>query len=519
MPAKWNTLIAVSIAAFMLLLDITVVNVALPDIQRDLSAGFDDLRWLIDAYALTLAATMLIFGSLGDRFGRRLVFTAGLAIFSVASLLSAVAWDPLSLDLFRGLQGIGGAAMLATSLALIAGAYSGGDRSVALAAWGAATAAALALGPVIGGALVDGLNWRWIFLINVPIGVVTAALVARGVPETRDPSAVGRPDLVGLVTLSASMSLLVIALFRGNDEGWGSALIIALFAGSAVLLAAFIAAESRVERPLLDLNLFRNPTTSGASLAMLLLAASTFAVITYLVFFLQNFLRYDAFDTGVRLTPWTVAAFVSGVATGRLAQRVHVGVLIVAGMTLAGIGLLSMRAADVGSGWTAILGGAVLVGSGIGLLMPTIAAAALGAAPVRQSGMASGLNSSFRVLGVAIGVAALGAIMESQVRSSLTASLDNVPQGLVELVSTGNVAAAAHSAPAGLGDQVSHASSVAFIAGFDTILLIAAITVLSGAILAGFLVRERRVDDMHDPATRESAKDASTTNPEPAAVA
>src|SRR5215216_6425942 len=406
MAGKWNTLIAVSIAAFMLLLDMTVVNIALPDIQRELGASFDDLRWVIDAYALTLAATMLISGSLGDRFGRRLVFTGGLAVFSVASLLCAVAWDPFSLNFFRGRQGIGGAAMLATSLALIAGAYSGRDRSVALAAWGAATAAALALGPIIGGALVVGL-----------------------------------------------------------------------FAGAAVLLAAFIAIESRVKRPLLDLKLFRNPATSGASLAMLFLAASTFAMLTYLVFFLQNLLAYDAFETGVRLMPWTVAAFVGGVATGRLTQRVPVRVLIVAGMGLAGVGLLLMREVDVGSEWTAILAGAIFVGLGIGLLMPTVAAAALGAAPVCQSGMASGLNSTFRILGVAIGVAALGAIMESEVSSSLTAALGNASPGLVERVSTGNVATAAASAPAGLGEQVSQASSVAFIDGLDTILLVAAILV------------------------------------------
>ena len=494
MAAKWNTLIAVSIAAFMLLLDITVVNVALPDIQRELGASFDDLRWVIDAYALTLAATMLISGSLGDRYGRRLVFTGGLAVFSVASLLCAIAWDPLSLNLFRGLQGIGGAAMLATSLALIAGAYSGRDRSVALAGWGAATAVALALGPIIGGALVDGLSWPWIFLVNVPIGLITAALVARGVPETRDPHAAGRPDIAGLVTLSSSMALLVIALFRGNDEGWGSALIVGMLAGAAVLLALFVAIERRVKRPLLELGLFRNPATSGASVAMLFLAASTFAMLTYLVFFLQNFLAYDAFETGVRLMPWTVAAFFGGVATGRLTQRIPVRVLIVAGMGLAGVGLLLMRQVEVGSGWTAILAGAVFVGLGIGLLMPTVAAAALRAAPVRQSGMASGLNSTFRILGVAIGVAALGAIMESEVSSSLTAMLGNASPGLVELVSTGNVATAAAGAPAGLDEQVSQASSVAFIDGLDTILMVAAILVFCGAILAAFLVREREVE-------------------------
>ena len=283
------------------------------------------------------------------------------------------------------------------------------------------------------------------------------------------------------------MSLLLIALFRGNDEGWGSALIVGLLAASALLLAAFVAIESRVERPLLDLKLFRNPATSGASLAMLFLAASTFAVITYLVFFLQNFLAYDAFETGLRLLPWTVAAFFGGVATGRLAQRLPVRVLIVAGMTLAGVGLLLMRGIEVGSEWTTIVAGATSVGLGIGLLMPTVAAAALGAAPVRQSGMASGLNSTFRILGVAIGVAALGAIMESEVSSSLTASLGNVSPGLVDVVSTGNVA--------GLGDQVSQASAVAFVDGLNTILLISAIVAFSGAILAALLVRERKVEE------------------------
>ena len=501
MVGKWNTLIAVSIAAFMLLLDVTVVNVALPDIQRELGASFDDLRWVIDAYALTLAATMLIAGSLGDRYGRRLVFTGGLAVFSVASLLCAVAWDPTSLNLFRGLQGLGGAAMLATSLALIAAAYSGRDRSVALAVWGATTAAALALGPMIGGALVDGLSWEWIFLVNVPIGLITVALVARGVPETRDPEAGGRPDIAGLLTLSSSMALLVIGLFRGNEEGWGSTLIVGMFAAAALLLLAFVLIERRVERPLLDLGLFRHPATSGASVAILFTAVSVFALLTYLVFWLQNYLAYDAFETGVRLLPLTVAAFFAGAATARLAERVQPRVLIAAGMSLAGAGLLLLRGVEVTSEWTAILVPGIVMGFGIGLVNPSVAAAALGAAPVRQSGMASGLNSTFRILGVAIGVAALGAIMESQVSSSLGAALGGAQAGLVDVVSTGNVGAAAAGAPSGLADQVSHASSVAFLDGLNTIFLVSAILAFSGAVLAALLVRGR---DVQEPAAEGS---------------
>jgi EmrB/QacA subfamily drug resistance transporter len=477
----------------MLLLDLSVVNVALPDIQRELGAGFDDLRWVIDAYALGLAATMLISGSLGDRFGRRLIFTVGLGTFSVASLLCALAWSPLSLNLFRGLQGIGGAMMLAISLALIAAAYTGRDRSAALAVWGAATAAAVALGPMIGGALVDGLTWEWIFLVNVPIGLITAALVARGVRESRDPEASGRPDFAGLLTLSSSMALLVIALFRGNEEGWGATLIVGTFAAAAVLLAAFIAIERRVERPLLDLGLFRNPATIGASVAILLTAVSVFALFTYVVFFLQNFLAYDAFDTGLRLLPLTVTIFFASAATARLAERVPVRVVIVVGLTISGVGLLLMRGVEVGSEWTAILAGGALVGLGVGLLNPSVVAAALGAAPVRQSGMASGLNSTFRVLGTAIGVAALGAIMESEVRSSLTAALGSAPSGLVDVVSTGNLGTASAQAPAGLSDQVSGASSVAFLEGLNSIFLASAILVFSAAAFSALLIRERGV--------------------------
>lgn len=505
MAGKWNTLVAVSIAAFMLLLDVTVVNVALPDIQRDLDASFDALRWVIDAYALMLAATMLISGSLGDRYGRRLVFTGGLAVFAAASLLCAIAWDPLSLNIFRGLQGVGGAAMLATSLALIAAAYSGKDRSVALAAWGATVAAALALGPMIGGLVVDTLNWEWIFLLNVPIGLVTAALVARGVPESRDPEATGTPDVPGLITLSASMSLLVIALFRGNDEGWGSALIVSMLASSVVLMAAFIAIESRVARPLLDLNLFRNPATIGASVAILLIAIAVFSQLTYLVFWIQNLLQYDALETGLRLLPLTVATFFAGTATARLAERVPLRILISGGLALAGVGLLLAHGVEVDSEWTAFLAGGIVIGLGTGLINPSVAAAALGAAPVRQSGMASGVNSTFRILGVAIGVAALGAIMESEVSSALASSLGNAPAGLVDVASTGNAAAAAAGAPAGMGDQVAQASASAFIDGFNVILLVSAVVAFVGAVAAALLIRERDLVHGHAEAPAAAA--------------
>ena len=508
---KWRTLIAVSIGAFILLLDISVVNVALPEIQTDLDAGFNDLQWVIDSYALTLAATMLIFGSLGDRFGRRLVFVIGLAAFSVASLLCGFAWDPLSLNVFRGIQGFGGAAMLSASLALIAGAYSGRDRATALAIWGATTAAAVAFGPLIGGLIVEGLAWEWVFFVNVPVGLVTAALVTRGVPETSDPEATGAPDFAGLVTLAGSMTLLVVALFRGADEGWGSTLIVGMLAGAALLLVLFVQIEARVKRPLLDLGLFRKPTTTGVSVAILAAAISVFAMLTFLVFYLQNNLGYNALETGLRLFPLTIAAFFTGMATARLAQRFPARVLIAGGLAIAGTGLLLSRAVSPDSDWTALLAGGILMGLGLGLVNPTVAGAALGAAPPAKSGMASGLNSTFRVLGIAIGVAALGAIMESEVSSSLTASLGAAPAALVDVVSTGNLDAAAAAAPPGLADRASQAADDAFIAGLDTLLLVGALVAYAGAVLSLVLVRERDTE----VAPAEPVPDAAKRQIEP----
>jgi EmrB/QacA subfamily drug resistance transporter len=484
---KWWTLLAVSIATFMLLLDVTVVNVALPEIQSDLGSSFDELQWVIDAYALTLAATLLIFGSLADRLGRRRLFTIGLAAFSLASLACGLAPDPLALDIFRGIQGIGGAMMLATSLALLAAAYEGRDRNTALAVWGATTAAAVAIGPLVGGALVDGFGWEWIFFVNVPIGLLTAWLVAGGVPESRDPSASGRPDLAGLLTLAGSMSLLVLALFRGNDEGWGSTLIVTLFGASALLLAAFIAIESRARQSLLDLGLFRKPSTWGASLGILSTAISIFAMLTFLVLYIQNALGYDALDTGLRLFPLTIASFFAAAAAGRLADRIPVRFLLSAGLAVGGLGLLLSRQVEVGSDWTALLAGGIFIGAGAGMVNPSVAAAALGTVRVAKSGMASGLNGTFRLLGVAVGVAALGAILESRVSKSLTDSLGGAPPGeLVDVVATGNVAAAAQGSP-----ELAIAAERAFISGFDTIMLVGAIVMFATAVLALSLVRSR----------------------------
>src|ERR1700753_1760417 len=264
MERKWWTLVLVSVATFMLLLDVTIVNVALPDIQRSLHASLSSLQWVVDAYSLMLASFLLTAGSLGDRLGRRRGFTIGFGIFTFASLLCGVRHDPTLRNLCRGLQGIGGAGMFATSLALIGQEFQGKDRATAFGVWGATVGGAVAVGPLIGGVITENLGWEWIFFVNVPIGIVAMALTEKKVRNVfgKEPEPL---DFPGLVTFSASLFLFIFALIRGNPEGWGSAVILVCLIGAAVLMAIFITIQLRTRHPMLDLNLFRNPAFNGVS--------------------------------------------------------------------------------------------------------------------------------------------------------------------------------------------------------------------------------------------------------------
>src|SRR6201996_3795871 len=282
MDRKWWTLIAVCTGTFMLLLDVTIVNVALPDIQSALHADFSDLQWVIDAYSLVLAALLLTTGSLADLFGRRRMFTIGLVIFTGSSLGSGLAQSPLMLNLFRGAQGVGGAAMFSTSLALLGSAFQGRERGTAFGIWGAITGIAVAIGPVVGGALTSGLSWRWIFLVNVPIGIVAVFITVMQVEESRQPGA-RKPDYIGVVTFSGALGALVYALIKGNAKGWGSTEIVACLIGPVVLLVAFVVAETlQRDRAMFDLKLFRLPTFNGGLIAAFAISAGLWALFLYL---------------------------------------------------------------------------------------------------------------------------------------------------------------------------------------------------------------------------------------------
>ena len=501
MARKWWTLIAVSVATFMLLLDITVVNTALPSIENDLNASFTELQWVVDAYVLTLAAVVLTAGSLSDRFGRRRVFAIGLAIFSLASLLAGLAPDPTFLNLSRALQGIGGAIMFAVSLALIAQEFPAGrERGAAMGVFGATIGVAVAIGPLVGGALTDALGWESVFFLNVPIGLAAIAVTYLRLRESRDPNAT-RVDWAGLVTFSGALFLLVLALLRGNEEGWGSTLIVSLLAGTAALMVAFIAAERRVPEPMLPLGLFRSRSFTGVQLAAFAVSGSMFALFLYLTLYLQSFLGLSPLEAGIRYLPITIASFVAAPIAGALLSRVQARFMMATGLGLAATGLFLMAGLDMTSEWTALLAGFLVAGVGVGLLNPVIADVALSVVPKEKSGMASGLNDTFRQVGVAVGIAAWGAIFlgrgsseVSELAAGTPAADGDRPRQLVEATSSGNLDTVLASVPASARDSVETAAREGFLAGMNEILVLGGVLAAVGAVVALWLVREREIE-------------------------
>ncbi|HYI99908.1 MAG TPA: DHA2 family efflux MFS transporter permease subunit [Thermoleophilaceae bacterium] len=440
------TLAVVCAATALLLLDVTVVNVALPAIEDDLGASFSELQWVIDAYALALAVTLLTAGSLADRIGRRRMFVGGVLLFTAASAACAAAWSPVALDFARALQGLGAAAMFATSLALLAEDYRGADRGRAFGIWGAVSGAALAIGPLVGGALVDGLGWRWIFWLNLPVGIALAVVALRRLRESRDPAA-GQLDLPGAASFSAGLFLLVLALVRGNPDGWDSPLVLAGLIGGPLALAAFVAIELRADHPMLDVRLFRRRAFAGTAAVAFVQSVALYPMFLFLAIYFQDVLGYTPFETGLRLLPVTVTLFVFAPISGRLTAHVSLRTLLTAGLVLIGAGLLLMHGLNEGDDWTALLAGLLVGGAGIGVISPALAAAMVGVLPVERSGLSSGINNTFRQVGIAAGIAGLGAIFQHR-----------------------------------LADD-------GFVAGLNSIFLVAGLLALAGAVLTALILR------------------------------
>jgi EmrB/QacA subfamily drug resistance transporter len=492
---KWWTLLAVCLGTFMLLVDVTIVNVALPSIQLDLHASFAQLQWVVDAYALTLAALLLTAGSLADLLGRRLVFVTGLAVFTAGSLLCALATGPLFLVLARAGQGIGGAIMFATSLALLAHAFRGRERGTALAIWGAVTGVAVAVGPVLGGLITSGWSWRGIFFVNLPVGLIAIAVTAWRAAESRDPRPRGI-DWPGLASFTAALAALVYGLIRAGERGWGDAGAVICLAAAAVLLAIFLAAERLGRAPMFDLALFRVPTFCGASLAAFAVNGCVYAMLLYLVLYLQDLLGYGALQTGLRLLIMSAVSLPAAVVSGRLSSRVPVRLLIGLGLGLCGFGLLLMSHLGPGSGWTRLIPGLIVAGAGSGLVNPALASTAVGVVPPRAAGMASGINTTFRQVGIATGIAVFGTVFTTRVAGDIVSGLRGTPLAarahlIAASVGQGQRARALAALPAGARRAAAAVTRSAFTSGLNEILLVSGVCALLAAVAAVALIRGR----------------------------
>ena len=448
---KWWTLAAVSFGLFMIMLDNTVVNVALPSIQRDLGIGLSTLEWIVTGYVLMFAALMLTGGKLADLLGRRLIFVVGLAIFTVASLLCGLADSGEMLIAWRLVQGAGAALMSPATLSIIAATFPPHQRGMAIGIWAGVSALALAIGPLVGGLLTQHVDWSWIFFVNVPVGVAAIAASFIFIDESKDTSREQRLDLPGLLTSGLGLFALTFALIEGNGRGWTSGLVLGSFAAAAVLLVVFVLLERHQRLPLLDLSLFRNPTFTAANAVGLLVALAMFGVFFFVSLYMQNILGYSAVQAGAAFLPMTVLIILVAPIAGKATDRIGSRSLLTVGMVLVGIQLVYFSQLGPDAVFWNLLPGLLVGGVGIALVMPPSAAAAVRSVPVDKSGVGSAVLNSFRQVGGALGIALMGAIVANETEGRRTVD--------------------------------------AFMDGFEASLLFAAVIAFAGAVVAAILVR------------------------------
>jgi EmrB/QacA subfamily drug resistance transporter len=415
---KWWTLGAMCFALFMIMLDNTVVNVALPSIQRDLGASISGLEWTINGYTLSFAVLLATGGRLGDIFGRRRMFLAGVVIFATSSATAGLAPSETALVVSRIVQGVGAALMMPGTLSIITDAFPPQERGKAMGTWAGVSALALAIGPVLGGFLTEHVSWRAIFYSNIPvaIGAVLATLFA--VRESRDTSVGREVDYAGVAVLTGGLTALILALVEGNSWGWGSPQIVALLAGAAVALPAFVAVENRVKAPMVQFDLLSDRNFLGAVVVALIISFAMLGVFFFLALYMQDILRYSPLEAGVRFLPSTLMIVAVAPIAGRLSDRIGPRWLIVGGLLMVAASLFVFSGIAVDSGYLDLLPGFMLLGIGIAMTMSPMTSAAMNAVPVQKAGIASGVLSMFRMVGGSLGVAVTGAIFQGAVGGS-----------------------------------------------------------------------------------------------------
>ena len=470
---KWWTLGAVAFALFMIMLDNTVVNVALPSIEQSFDAAISELEWVVNAYALTFAVLMLSGGKLADLFGRRRIFLLGLIVFSGASLACGLSSTIGQLIAFRAFQGVGAALMMPATLAIISAAFPPRQRGLAFGIWAGVSAMALAIGPLVGGILTQHIDWSWIFFVNVPVGILGVVVGSMVITESRDTTTQSL-DLPGLVVSGAALFALTFGLIEANSYGWTSPTILGLFAAAAAGLALFIWIELRRRAPMLDLSLFRSRTFTGANIVAFLVTLAMFGVFFFMSLYVQQILGYSPVQAGAIFLPMTILIILVAPIAGRLSDKIGSRWLMAGGLTLVAGSLAIFSRLGVDSGFWDMLPGLLIGGIGMALTMTPMTAAAMGSVPVTKAGIASGVLNTFRQVGGSLGIAVMGAILTSRQTSALASGASR-PE--------------------------------AFIDGFSAALVVGAIIAFLGAVTAAILIRKPATE----PAPTRRQEEESTS--------
>ncbi len=498
---KWLPLIAVCLGTFMLLIDVTIVNVALPDMAKSLNTSFAAMQWVIDGYALALAALLLGAGSIADLTGHRRFYVGGLVLFAASSFVCGIAPNAGVLIAARLVQGVGAAAMLATTFALLNSSYTGRDRGTAYGMWGAVAGASAAVGPIIGGVLTEAISWRWIFFVNLPVSLVAIVMCLWVFSDADHISTNARVDVPGIASFTAAAALITFGLIRAGEHGWVSAATLGPLLGGAVVLAVFVGIELRSDHSMLDMALLRNRSFVGILIAGLSLNFAAFAYLTYTSIWLQSVLHYSPIQAGLTSLPLSLGAFVTSASIGRFLHKSAPGPIIGGGMLLISLGaFISLALVHGAASWPALVPGYLAVGIGVGLAMPTLSSAGMAAVPVQRGGMAAGAVNTARQLGYAFGIALLGSVFAARARSSFENHASDRAAELARELAGGQAPVVLAKAPPAQRAELDHWLHVASIAGLQGTFIVAGLAALAAAGAVFYLVRPARVVEAGRPA-------------------
>jgi EmrB/QacA subfamily drug resistance transporter len=483
---RWWTLGAMCFALFMVMLDNTVVNVALPAIQKDLGSSISGLEWTVNAYMLSFAVLLVTGGRLGDIFGRRRMFLFGVLTFAASSAFIGFSQSDAWLVAGRAAQGIGAAFMMPATLSIIANAFPPHERGKAIGTWSGVSALALAIGPVVGGFLVEHVSWQSIFFLNVPVAALAVFVTLAAADESRDETSTHQVDLPGVATISIGLGALVLALVEGNTWGWHSASILALLGFAAVALAAFAAAEIRSREPMVDFRFFRSRSFLGANLVGFIVSFAMLAMFFFLALYMQNVRGYSPLQAGVGFLPSTLVIIVVGPIAGRLSDRIGPRPLMTLGLLVVAGSLFWQGHLAADTPFTFLVGAFVLMGLGIGLVISPMSTAAMNAVEHTKAGVASGLISMSRTVGGTFGVAAMGALITGLGRSRLDALLPELPAGRRQALADSLGAGGAR-----VGGHAGAAAQDAYLYALNNGLRIGAVVATAGAVVAWLLIADR----------------------------